>query len=84
MATLDHIKIFNQKENLHMKRFTKQLCLLLACLLCLSASFFGCGEEEVAELEITERYIRVLEREICAAPHLWLWSHRRWKHKKEA
>ena len=42
------------------------------------------GEEEVAELEITERYIRVLEREICAAPHLWLWSHRRWKHKKEA
>jgi KDO2-lipid IV(A) lauroyltransferase len=41
------------------------------------------GKEEVAEFEITERYIRVLEREICAAPHLWLWSHRRWKHKKE-
>lgn len=41
------------------------------------------GKEEVAEFEITERYIRVLEREICAAPHLWLWSHRRWKYKKE-
>ena len=32
-----------------MKRFTKQLCLLLACLLCLSASLFGCGEEEVVD-----------------------------------
>lgn len=41
------------------------------------------GKEEIAELEITERYIRTLEREICAAPHLWLWSHRRWKYKKE-
>lgn len=41
------------------------------------------GVEEVATLEITERYIRILEREICAAPHLWLWSHRRWKYKRE-
>ena len=32
-----------------MKRFTKQLCLLLACLLCLSASLLGCGEEEVVD-----------------------------------
>lgn len=41
------------------------------------------GEEQTEEMEITERYIRALERDICAVPHLWLWSHRRWKHKKE-
>ena len=45
MATLDHIKIFNQKEIYNMKHFSKQLCLLLACLLCLSASLCGCGED---------------------------------------
>lgn len=42
------------------------------------------GEEECPEMAITERYVRCLERDICAVPHLWLWSHRRWKHKREA
>ncbi len=40
------------------------------------------GHEEVEEWELTERYVRLLEAEIRKAPHLWLWSHRRWKHKK--
>lgn len=40
------------------------------------------GVEEVAENEITERYVRRLERMICERPELWMWSHRRWKHKR--
>lgn len=35
-----------------------------------------------AEGEITETYIRHLERDIIAQPYTWLWSHRRWKHKR--
>ena len=41
------------------------------------------GTEEVAEYEITERYVRKLERMICERPELWMWSHRRWKHKRD-
>lgn len=40
------------------------------------------GHEAVAENEITERYARHLEQAICVCPELWLWSHRRWKHKR--
>lgn len=40
------------------------------------------GEEEVAEYEITERYVRKLEALIRERPELWMWSHRRWKHKR--
>ena len=40
------------------------------------------GKEEVAEYEITERYVRKLEKMICERPELWMWSHRRWKHKR--
>ncbi len=40
------------------------------------------GVEEVAPNEITGRYVRRLEREIRENPDLWLWSHRRWKHKR--
>ena len=35
-----------------------------------------------AEGEITKRYIQRLEKQIKAEPSQWLWSHRRWKHKK--
>ena len=37
------------------------------------------GKEEVAEYEITQRYVRMLEAEIRRRPELWMWSHRRWK-----
>lgn len=40
------------------------------------------GKEEVAEYEITERYVRMLEAEIRRRPELWMWSHRRWKYKR--
>ncbi|MBK8954342.1 MAG: lysophospholipid acyltransferase family protein [Saprospiraceae bacterium] len=40
------------------------------------------GEEMLSDHEITERYARCLEKAIQSDPRLWLWSHRRWKHKR--
>lgn len=39
------------------------------------------GQERVAPHEITKRYAAKLETMIRQRPELWLWSHRRWKHK---
>lgn len=33
---------------------------------------------------ITEKHVRFLEEKIRQRPELWLWSHKRWKYKKEA
>jgi len=33
--------------------------------------------------EISEMHTRRLEKDIIAQPEVWLWSHRRWKHKKQ-
>ena len=41
------------------------------------------GNSPIEEHVITERYIRELEKCIVERPELWLWSHRRWKAKKE-
>lgn len=41
------------------------------------------GSEAVGEYEITERYVARLEAMIRETPELWMWSHKRWKHKKE-
>jgi len=38
--------------------------------------------EATAE-EIIERYASILEEAIIETPHLWLWSHNRWKLKRE-
>ena len=32
--------------------------------------------------EITEQVTRLLERDIIDKPEFWLWSHKRWKHKR--
>ncbi len=34
--------------------------------------------------EISKAHTSVLENDIMAQPEIWLWSHRRWKHKKAA
>lgn len=38
--------------------------------------------KNTAENEITNAYIAKLEEAIRKRPHNWLWSHRRWKHKR--
>jgi len=40
------------------------------------------GGERLATGEFTERYARLSEAQIHAAPPDWLWSHKRWKLKK--
>lgn len=42
------------------------------------------GVERVEPGEITRRYAERLERMIRTRPELWMWSHRRWKHNREA
>lgn len=37
------------------------------------------GYEQVEEHAITERYVRMLEKDIISDPEMWIWSHRRWK-----
>lgn len=38
--------------------------------------------KELAEGQISELHTRQLEKNIREQPHTWLWSHRRWKHKR--
>jgi len=38
--------------------------------------------KDTAEFEITEKYFQLLEESIVENPPYWLWSHRRWKHKR--
>lgn len=37
---------------------------------------------ELAEGELTELHTKRLEQDIIKYPETWLWSHRRWKHKR--
>ena len=37
---------------------------------------------ETTEGEISEKHTRRLERDILEQPETWLWTHRRWKHKR--
>lgn len=39
---------------------------------------------ETAEFEITEKYARMMEATILRDPAFWLWTHKRWKHKRPA
>lgn len=39
---------------------------------------------ETREGEISELHTRRLEKDVIEQPEIWLWSHRRWKHKKPA
>jgi KDO2-lipid IV(A) lauroyltransferase len=51
-----------------------------------SFEFFETGEnpKDTTYGEITEKVTRLLENDIRAIPEYWLWSHRRWKHKRPA
>lgn len=39
--------------------------------------------KDTAQFEITENVTRRIEETIMSRPELWLWSHKRWKHKRE-
>ncbi len=39
------------------------------------------GVEDISDTEIMDRYVAQTEAMIRRRPELWLWSHRRWKHK---
>ena len=39
--------------------------------------------KDTSENEITEKYVRLLEKTIQDQPAYWLWSHKRWKHKRK-
>ncbi|WP_455640472.1 lysophospholipid acyltransferase family protein [Parabacteroides sp.] len=39
--------------------------------------------KQTAENEITESYARMTEKMILRNPAYWLWTHKRWKHKRE-
>ena len=36
-----------------------------------------------SKFEITDKCLRLLEKQIIDNPEFWLWSHKRWKHKRE-
>ncbi|HWR99531.1 MAG TPA: lysophospholipid acyltransferase family protein [Prolixibacteraceae bacterium] len=38
---------------------------------------------DTAPFEITEKATRIIESVIIECPELWLWSHKRWKHKRD-
>ena len=38
---------------------------------------------EINDFDLTEDYFRKLEKIIIDRPELWLWTHRRWKHKRQ-
>jgi KDO2-lipid IV(A) lauroyltransferase len=40
------------------------------------------SREEYVPGRVTEKYVEALEKDILSDPATWLWSHRRWKHKK--
>ena len=42
-----------------------------------------CPKESIIG-EISEAHTRLLERDIKEQPEIWLWTHKRWKHKKPA
>ena len=39
--------------------------------------------KQTAENEITESYARMTEKMILRNPAYWLWTHKRWKYKRE-
>jgi len=50
----------------------------------LSAEIITENPGELADGVLTEMHTKKLEEDIIAQPETWLWSHRRWKHKRPA
>ena len=61
-----YMEIIRQKKGFY--RFVPQLVTM--------------NPNDTKEFEITERFFELLEESIKSHPRYWLWSHKRWKHKK--
>lgn len=55
----------------------------------LSRGYYSCDmivltddAKKTAENEITDKYVELFEQTIRRNPSYWLWSHKRWKHKR--
>jgi KDO2-lipid IV(A) lauroyltransferase len=56
---------------------------------CIKRGYYHCEfipvelePNKAAEFEITEKYMQLLQKTIERDPQYWLWSHKRWKHKR--
>jgi KDO2-lipid IV(A) lauroyltransferase len=38
---------------------------------------------ENPDFDLTDQYMKMLEKDICTTPHMWLWTHKRWRRTKE-
>ena len=38
---------------------------------------------ERPDFDLTDQYMKMLEKDICTTPHMWLWTHKRWRRTKE-
>jgi KDO2-lipid IV(A) lauroyltransferase len=39
--------------------------------------------KQIPNYEISDRFMELVERQILEAPEFYLWTHKRWKHRKE-
>lgn len=39
---------------------------------------------QFADYEITDHFLKLVERQIISAPEYYLWTHKRWKHRKKS
>lgn len=51
---------------------------------CLDISLLSDNPKSTADGEITEIHTRILEQQILNQPEFWLWTHKRWKRKRES
>lgn len=38
--------------------------------------------QEVPDYEITDKFLKLVEQQIYEAPEYYLWTHKRWKHRR--
>jgi KDO2-lipid IV(A) lauroyltransferase len=38
--------------------------------------------QNVPDYEITDKFLKLVEQQICEAPEYYLWTHKRWKHRR--
>jgi KDO2-lipid IV(A) lauroyltransferase len=43
---------------------------------------FASNPQEIPDYQITHDYLRLVEQQIIEAPEFYLWTHKRWKHRR--